>query len=105
VLSETAIFRALGDPTRRALFEQLTRGEATVKELVAGARVSQPAVSQHLAALREAGLVADRQEGRLVHYRVNPQGLRPLIDWIGRYQAFWLERLEKLHRVSQEMDE
>src|SRR5256885_2215862 len=59
------VFRALADPTRRALFERLSRGEAPVKELTARMGVSQPAVSQHLAALHRAGLVSERREGRL----------------------------------------
>jgi DNA-binding transcriptional ArsR family regulator len=101
---ETEIFRALADPTRRALFERLTRGEAAVKELTARFDVSQPAISQHLAALRRAGLVAERREGRLAYYRVEPTGLRPLVDWIERYQAFWVGRLHKLKALLEEMD-
>ena len=66
---EDAIFRALADPTRRAVFERLTHGEAPVKELTARFDVSQPAISQHLAALRKAGLVRERREGRHAYYR------------------------------------
>ena len=68
------MFRALADPTRRAIFERLTHGEAAVKELTARFDVSQPAISQHLATLRGAGLVSERREGRLVYYRVDPSG-------------------------------
>jgi len=82
VQREDIVFRALADPSRRAIFERLTRGEAPVKDLTARFDISQPAVSQHLAALRSAGLVSERREGRLVYYRVEPEGLRPLIDWI-----------------------
>jgi DNA-binding transcriptional ArsR family regulator len=99
------VFRALADPTRRAIFEQLTQGEAPVKDLTARFHVSQPAISQHLAALRAAGLVAERAEGRLNHYRVRPAGLRPLVSWIEHYQAFWLDRLPKLKALLEEMDE
>ena len=74
------IFRTLADPSRRAIFECLTRGESAVKDLTARFEISQPAVSQHLAALRGAGLVSERREGRLVYYRIEPEGLRPLID-------------------------
>lgn len=102
---EDAVFRALADPTRRALFERLTRGEATVKELTARLDVSQPAVSQHLKALRAAGLVLERQEGRFVRYRVRRSGLRPLVRWIEHYQAFWLDRLQRLEALVEEMDE
>ncbi len=99
------VFRALADPTRRAVFEQLTRGESTVKDLTRRFDVSQPAISQHLGALREGGLVAVRREGRFTYYRVEPTGLRPLVDWIEHYQAFWLDRLAKLRGLIEELEE
>ena len=102
---ETELFRALADPTRRAIFERLTLGEASVKELTAGFSVSQPAVSQHLATLRRAGLVTERHAGRNAFYRVEPAGLRPLVGWLERYQAFWLDRLPRLKALIEEMDE
>jgi DNA-binding transcriptional ArsR family regulator len=105
VQREDAVFRALADPTRRAIFERLTRGEAAVKDLTGRFNVSQPAVSQHLATLRDAGLVAERREGRFAYYRVEPKGLRPLVNWIAHYQAFWLDRLDKLQALLKEMDE
>lgn len=105
VQAEDAIFRALADPSRRAIFESLTGGEAAVKDLTARFKISQPAVSQHLTTLRHAGLVSERREGRFVYYRVEPQGLRPLIDWIAHYQAFWTERLDRLQTLLEEMDE
>ena len=101
---EDIVFRALADPSRRAIFERLTRGESAVKDLTARFDISQPAISQHLATLRRAGLVSERREGRLVFYRVEPKGLRPLIDWITHYQAFWLERLDRLQALLKEMD-
>lgn len=102
---EDKIFHALGDPSRRAIYESLARGEAAVKELTARFDISQPAVSQHLAALKEAGLVSARREGRLVYYRVEPDGMKPLIDWISRYRAFWTERIERLEQLLERMDE
>jgi DNA-binding transcriptional ArsR family regulator len=99
------VFRALADPSRRAILERLTRGEAAVKDLTARFDISQPAVSQHLAALRRAGLVSERRDGRLVYYRVKPKGLLPLIDWIAHYQTFWTDRLDRLHALLREMDE
>jgi DNA-binding transcriptional ArsR family regulator len=102
---EDVVFRALADPSRRAILERLTRGEAAVKDLTARFDISQPAVSQHLATLRKAGLVSERRDGRLVYYRVDPRGLRPLIDWLTHYQAFWPERLNRLHALLEEMDE
>ncbi len=98
------IFRALGDPTRRAIFERLTAGEMSVSALKEGFAVSQPAISQHLAQLREAGLVTERREGRFAYYRVEPRGLAPMIDWLERYRAFWPKRIEKLKAVLKEID-
>jgi DNA-binding transcriptional ArsR family regulator len=101
---ETEVFRALADPTRRAVFERLADGEMSVSALKAGFAVSQPAISQHLAALRGAGLVQERREGRYAYYRVDPKGLAPLVDWVERYRAFWPPRLEKLKTVLKEME-
>src|SRR5947207_8910911 len=93
---EHKIFQALADPSRRAIFVALTRGEAAVKDLTARFDISQPAVSQHLAALKRAGLVGRRRSGRHVFYRVEPRGMRPLIDWIAHYRAFWTEHVDRL---------
>lgn len=102
---EAAVFRALADPTRRAVFERLAEGEASVGELTRDFNVSQPAISQHLAALRRAGLVMARQSGRHAFYRADPSGLAPLVDWIDRYQAFWRGRLHRLKSVLRDLDE
>lgn len=96
---EPEIFRALADPTRRAVFERLAAGEMSVSALKARFSVSQPAISQHLAALKAAGLVAERREGRFSYYRVAPEGLAPLVDWVDRYRAFWPERIDRLKDV------
>lgn len=101
---ENSVFRALADPSRRAIYERLTSGEAAVKELTARFDISQPAVSQHLAVLRNAGLVTERREGRLNYYRIEPKGLRPLIDWMAHYQAFWPERLGRLQTLLNEVE-
>lgn len=102
---ETKIFQALADPSRRAIFEALTHGEAVVKDLTARFHISQPAVSQHLATLKDAGLVNGRREGRCVYYRVEPKGMKPLVDWISHYRAFWTERVDRLEKLLEEMDE
>lgn len=102
--AENRIFHALADPSRRAIFESLTRGEAAVKELTAKFDISQPAVSQHLATLRDAGLVRGRKAGRSVYYRVDPAGLKPLTDWIQHYRAFWTERIDRLEGLLERMD-
>ena len=98
-----AVFKALADPTRRALFEQLAAGEMTVASLTAQLTISQPAVSQHLATLRDAGLVVIRREGRNNYYRVNPSGLAPVVDWVDRYRTFWPRKLDKLRGVLKGM--
>ena len=102
---EADVFRALGDPTRRAVYERLTSGERSVTELRAGLPISQPAVSQHLAALKAAGLVAERRDGRKTYYRIQPEGLSPLIAWLGRYRAFWPTRIGRLTEILKEMDQ
>jgi DNA-binding transcriptional ArsR family regulator len=100
-----AIMRALADPTRRAVFERITRSEEiTVAELTKGSGVTQGAVSQHLKSLRLAGLVAERPEGRNVYYRVQPQGLAPLVDWMSHYDVFWRERFADLRILLKEID-
>lgn len=99
------LFRTLADPTRRRVFERLTdEGELSVGELVAGAGVSQPAVSQHLAVLRQAGLVTERREGRRVRYAAAPEGLRPLVDWMAVHAVFWRERFDRLEDLLNRMD-
>ena len=92
-----AQFKALADPTRRAILERLSRGgEHTVRALTDQAKVSQPAVSKHLGILKLAGLVRGRRAGRQTHYSAAPLGLTPLIDWLGLYGAFWRDRFDRL---------
>jgi DNA-binding transcriptional ArsR family regulator len=100
-----ALFRTLADPTRRAIFERLSRdGEQTVGVLTGQSGVSQPAVSKHLSVLKRAGLVRDRREGRQTHYSAQPQALAPLIDWMSLYGAFWRERFDRLESLLNRMD-
>lgn len=100
------MFKALSDPTRRALFERLCReGEKSVGVLTDGAGVSQPVVSKHLGILKKAGLVADRPEGRQTHYRAQPEALKPLSDWTQEMQAFWETRLDRLEDLLVRMDQ
>ena len=101
---EADIFRALADPTRRAVFVRLAGREMCVSKLMAGFAISQPAISQHLAALRGAGLVRERRQGRHAFYRIDPGGLLPLVDWIDRYRTFWPKRIEKLKQVLKGME-
>lgn len=104
--SQDMLFRTLADPTRRALFERLCRhGEQTVGALTAGAGVSQPAVSKHLAVLRQAGLVFDRPHGRQTHYRAEPRALAPLADWTREMTEFWERRFDALDDLLGRMDQ
>src|SRR6476620_8206384 len=101
-----AVMRALADPTRRAVFERIAGcDEITVVELTRGSGVTQGAISQHLKSLKQAGLVAERAQGRNVFYRAEPKGLAPLADWMSRYGDFWRERLDILERLLREDDE
>jgi DNA-binding transcriptional ArsR family regulator len=99
------LFRALADPTRRAIFEKLTRqGEQTVHALTRHARVSQPAVSKHLRVLKRAKLVRHRREGRETHYRAQPDALAPMVDWLRHYGAFWRDRFDRLEALLERME-
>ena len=101
----SAVMRALADPTRRALFERVVSAdEITVIELTRGSGVTQGAISQHLKALKQAGLVADRPEGRKVYYRARPEGLEPLVDWMSHYGVSWRERFANLRTLLKEID-
>jgi DNA-binding transcriptional ArsR family regulator len=100
------VFKALADPTRRAIFERLAHdGEQTVHALTDGAGISQPAVSKHLGVLKHARLVRARREGRETHYSAQPQALAPLIDWMSLYGAFWQERFDRLESLLKRMDQ
>ena len=105
VQGHDAIFRALADPSRRAIFERLTQRELGVKELTSDFDISQPAVSQHLALLSKASLVVFRREGRRTYYRAAPEGLAPLIDWVKRYEMYWLDRIDALQELLNEIGE
>jgi DNA-binding transcriptional ArsR family regulator len=100
------LFRTLADPTRRAIFERLCReGEQTVGALTERAGVSQPAVSKHLAVLKQAGLVRDRHQGRQTHYSPQLGALAPLIDWTSRMAGFWESRFDDLENLLKRMDQ
>jgi DNA-binding transcriptional ArsR family regulator len=93
------IFRALADPSRRAILDRLTDGEANVAELVAAGRVTQSAVSQQLRILRDAGLVQQRRSGRNNYYTLRAAALLPVRDWLSHYERFWADNLDRLGAV------
>jgi DNA-binding transcriptional ArsR family regulator len=93
---------ALADPTRRAVFERLRAGAATVGDIAAGLPVSRPAVSQHLKALKQAGLVSDEARGTARLYRIHAKGLRALRDYL---DGFWDEALANFKDYAEGDDE
>lgn len=101
---ETDIFKALADPTRRAIFEKLAAGSMNASALRAGMAISQPAMSQHLAVLRGARLVREQRQGRFVNYAVDPEGLVRIAEWLAKYRAFWPARMESLRTVLKDME-
>ncbi len=92
------VFRAVSDPTRRQMLQLLSVREHTVAELAQPFRMSQPAVSQHLRVLRDAGLVGVRREGRHRVYHLDPVPLQEVFDWVQYFESFWREGLEELGR-------
>jgi len=99
------LMRALADPTRRALYERInTARELSVVELTHGSGVTQGAVSQHLKALKSAGLVTERPDGRKTYYRTRPEGLAPLATWFDHYGRFWRDSFADLRGLLQDLD-
>ena len=96
VLASHDAFRAISDPTRRAILDQLAERDRSVGELCESFDMTQPAVSQHLRVLRDAGLVTPRQEGRRRFYRLEPEPLRAVHDWVQHYERFWSDKLRAL---------
>lgn len=96
-----AALAALSDPTRRAVFERLRAGPASVQQIADGLPVSRPAVSQHLKALREAGLVRDEPRGSARIYSIHTPGLRALRDWI---EGFWDEALDNFKSFAEKQE-
>jgi DNA-binding transcriptional ArsR family regulator len=99
-----ATFGALSDPTRRAIVERLTHGEASVGELAEPFDISLPAISKHLTVLEEAGLVARTKEGRTRRCRLLDEPMREALEWIVTYGRFWEGQLDSLERLLAERD-
>jgi DNA-binding transcriptional ArsR family regulator len=90
------VFNAIGDVRRREILDALMAGEKTVGTIVADLSLSQPQASKHLRVLSEVGLVTCRTQGRHRLYRLEPARLRPLHDWLARYEQMWNERLDRI---------
>ena len=98
-------FNAVAEPRRREILDALSGGEQPVNALVRTLSVPQPQVSKHLRVLREVGVVDVRNEGRQRLYRLNGQALKPIHDWVERYERLWSERFDRLDVVLEELKE
>jgi DNA-binding transcriptional ArsR family regulator len=96
------VFRAIADPTRRAILDRLRAGPTPVNALAADFRQSRPAVSKHLRVLRQASLVSEERRGRERLYQLEPRPLQQVAGWIEGYRAFWLDSLNQLKRYLEE---
>jgi DNA-binding transcriptional ArsR family regulator len=96
--SSAAVFRAVADPTRRAILDMLLTGEHTVGEIAERFAVSRPAVSKHLRVLRDARLIRARREGRRRLCALEPEPLRVVDEWLTGYRREWQSRLARLKR-------
>ena len=92
-------FNAVAEPRRRRLLEVLGGQELPVNEIVELLGWSQPTVSKHLGVLKQVGLVKERREGRQRLYRVNPERIKPIYDWVLPFEHFWSERFNRLEKV------
>jgi DNA-binding transcriptional ArsR family regulator len=102
---QTDIFKALADPTRCSIFEKLANGGMNASALREGMAISQPAMSQHLSVLRNAGLVREQRQGRFVNYEVDPEGLALMANWLAKYRAYWPARVDGLKALLKDMDQ
>jgi DNA-binding transcriptional ArsR family regulator len=99
----TDIFNAVAEPRRRQILDALARSERPVGELVSELGLAQPQVSKHLRVLREVGAVRVRDHGRQRLYRVDGHALKPIHDWVKRYERAWSERFDALDDVLDEL--
>lgn len=90
------VFHAIADPTRRRILDLLADREMPATAIAEPFEMSQPAVSQHLKVLRNAGLVTQQKAGRQRRYKLEPERLKQVYDWLAHYERFWTEKLTKL---------
>jgi len=89
-------FNAIAEPRRRDILEYLAPRERPVGDIVLALGLAQPSVSKHLKVLRDVGLVDLRRDGRQVFYRMNPDQIRPLHEWTGRFERYWRTQLKRI---------
>jgi DNA-binding transcriptional ArsR family regulator len=99
------VFNAIGDAHRRDILDTLNAGEKAVGAIVHDLSMSQPQVSKHLRVLSEVGLVACRADGRRRLYRLEPMRLRPMHDWLAKYEQAWNDRLDRMDDYLQELQD
>jgi DNA-binding transcriptional ArsR family regulator len=95
---EPDVFDAISHPARRRMLDLLCQSERSVTAITENFSMSRPAVSQHLRVLLEAGLLTEQRQGRERHYRLVPERLGPVRDWIARYDLFWDDRFLRLQK-------
>lgn len=98
------VFAAIAAPARRAILRKVAQGEVAVNDLAEGFDMTLSAVSQHLSVLKEAGLVSLRKDGRQRLYRLNPEPLRAVAEWLAFYEPFWTDHLHRLGRYLDDTD-
>lgn len=96
------VFRAIADPTRRAILDRLRAGPAPVNDLAAAFEQTRPAISKHLRVLRDAKLVSEQRQGRERVYRLHPMPLQTVVGWVEGYRSFWQSNLNELKRYLEE---
>jgi len=99
------VFNAIAEARRREILDTLIAGEKAVGAIVDDLSMSQPQVSKHLRVLSEVGLVTSRAEGRRRLYRLEPASLRPMHEWLAKYEQAWNERLDRLDDYLKELQQ
>lgn len=102
--AEPEVFAAISHPARRRMLDLLVDGDCPVNTIAANFDMSRPAVSQHLRILLDAGLVTEQRHGRERRYRLTPERLSPVRDWLSHYERFWDDHLSRLKRHLDQAD-
>ena len=98
-------FNAIAEPRRREILDFLVVRERPVGDIVAALGMEQPSVSKHLRVLRDVGLVHARRNGRQILYRTNAESLRPLHEWTGKFERYWLRQLHRIKQRAEQADQ
>jgi DNA-binding transcriptional ArsR family regulator len=104
-MTETDVFRAIADPTRRQIMTMLAQGDLRVSEIASQFEMTRPAVSKHLALLESANLIQVERQGRETINRLNPDGLEPVAHWLTIFDMFWDDKLTRLKRAVEGSDD